>query len=177
MEARFDVAPPEVQGPTQTPSSTLYTDTGDKPPVAAGPAKQGAAKSVSDLAYGTAEPAGALAARTALTHQSGGAETVARILADHPLDRAAILREAEQLRGAAFTADVRRIEQKAAEKPEAERQLALAADASQVAEPKQADARGAEVQTGVATKAGESTEVSPEGGVQQLEQADTQMTE
>lgn len=180
MEARFDVAPPEVQGPTESPGSTLYSDAGDKPPVTEGPAKPGAkagAKSVSELAYGAAEPAGALAARNALTRDNGGAEAVARILADHPMDRAAILREAEQLRGAGFSADVKRCEQKATEKPQDDRPFAVAADPSQAPELKK-DERGTEVQTGEATqKAGETSEASTEAGVNQVQQVDTQMTE
>lgn len=178
MEARFDVAPPEVQGPTESPGSTLYSDAGDKPPVAEGPAKPGAkvgAKSVSDLAYGAAEPAGAVAARNALTRDNQGAEAVARILADHPMDRAAILREAEQLRGAGFAADVQRCEQKAAEKPQDERPVAV--DPSQAPEPKK-DERGTEIRTGESTqKAGETSEASAEAGVHQVQQVDTQMTE
>jgi hypothetical protein len=178
LEARFDVASPEVQGPTESLGSTLYSDAGDKPPVTQGPAKPGAkggAKSVSDLAYGAAEPAGALAARNALTRDNGGAEVVARILADHPMDRAAILREAEQLRGAGFAADVKRCEQKAAEKPQDDRPVA--ADPSQAPEPKK-DERGAEIQTGEATqKAGETSEASADAGVHQVQQVDTQMTE
>jgi hypothetical protein len=181
MEARFDVAPPEVQGPTESPGSTLYSDAGDKPPVAEGPAKPGAkvgAKSVSDLAYGAAEPPGALAARNALTRDNGGAEAVARILADHPMDRAAILREAEQLRGAGFAADVKRCEQKTAEKPQDDRPFTVAADPSQAAPEAKKDERGAEVQSGQATKQGaETTEPSAEGGVNQVQQVDTQMTE
>ncbi len=176
LEARFDPAPAEVQGAESHRGSTLYSDTGDKPPVTEGPAKPGAkagAKSVSELAYGSAEPAGALAARAALTRDNGGAEIVARILADHPTDRAAILREAEQLRGASFTADVRRWEQKATEKPQDDRQLA---DPTQAPDVKKQDERGVEVQTGEATKAGAETETSAEG-VHQVQQADTQMTE
>ncbi len=180
MEARFDVAPPEVQGPTESPGSTLYSDAGDKPPVTDGPAKPGAkagTKSVSELAYGSVEPEGALAARTALTRDNGGADTVARILADHPRDRAAILREAEQLRGAGFTADVRRIEQKATEKPRDDRAFAVDADASQIAEPKKVDERGTAVQTGEATQQAGETEAAAEAGVTQTQQVDTQMTE
>jgi hypothetical protein len=180
MEARFDVAPPEVKGETESRGSTLYSDAGDKPPVTEGPAKPGAkagAKSVSELAYGATEPAGALAARAALTRENGGAEAVARILADHPMDRAAILREAEQLRGAGFAADVKRSEQKATEKPKDDRPLAVAADPSQAPEPKK-DERGTEVQTGEATqKAGETSEAATEAGVNQVQQVDTQMTE
>jgi hypothetical protein len=180
MEARFDVAPPEVQGPTESPGSTLYSDKGDKPPVVDGPAKPGAkagAKSVSELAYGAAEPAGALAARAALTRDNGGAEAVARILADHPMDRGAILREAEQLRGAGFAADVKRCEQKATEKPQDDRAFAVTADASQAAAEPKKDERGAEVQTGEAQKTGETSEQDAEGGVHQVQQVDTQMTE
>ena len=177
LEARFDPAPAEVQGAESRGGSTLYSDAGDKPPVTEGPAKAGAkagAKSVSDLAYGSADPLGAIAARTALTRGNGGAETVARILADHPTDRAAILREAEQLRGAGFAADVRRCEQKATERPKDVRQHA---DPAPAPDAKKQDERGVEVQTGEATKADAETETSAEGGVHQAQQVDTQMTE
>lgn len=181
MEARFDVAPPAVAGPTEAAQATRYTDAGTKPPVADGPAKPEAAKagakSVSEMAYGSGEAAGVVAARSALTRDHLGAEAVARLLADHPTDRAAILREAEQIRGAGFAADVQRHEVNAAEKPQDERPLGGDADAAMAAEPKKQDERGAEIQRGEATKAEGETESSAEGGVHQVQQVDTQMTE
>jgi hypothetical protein len=180
LEARFDVAPPEVQGPTESPGSTLYSDRGDKPPVTEGPAKPTAkagAKSVSELAYGSADPVGALAARTALTRDNGGAEAIARILQDHPMDRAAILQEAEQLRGAGFAADVKRCEQKATAKPQDDRPFAAPADTAQP-DLKKHDERGTEIQTGESTQqAGETAEGAAAAGVHQVQQVDTQMTE
>jgi hypothetical protein len=181
LEARFDIAPPEVAGAAvDSRGSTLYSDAGDKPPVAEGPAKPGAkpaAKSVSDQAYGSAEAVGAIAARNVLTRDNGGAEAIAKVLQDHPTDRAAILREAEQLRGAGFAADVQRCEQKAADKPH-DAATAVAVDASRTPDPRKHDERGAEIQAGQATEqGGETSETSADGGVHKVQQVDTQMTE
>lgn len=181
LEARFDPAPAEVQSADSRGPSTLYSDKGDKPPPvneAKPGAKAAPKKSVSDLAYGTGEPQGAVAARTALGRDNATVETLAQILQDHPMDRAAILREAEAQRGASFAADVQRFEQKASEKPQEERVLAEAAAGAKAPEAKKQDERGAEIQRGQATKQGEkSTEGAVESGVNQVEQVDTQQIE
>ncbi len=181
LEARFDPSPAEVQAADVRAPSTLYSDKGDKPPPVAenkGGAKAAPKKSVSDLAYGTAEPQGAVAARTALTRDHASAEALAQILEDHPQDKEAILREAEQHRGAGFSADVERFAQKAGERPQQAQALAEAATAAQAPEAKQHDERGAEIQRGEATQQGpQTTEAGAEGGVHQVQQVDTQQTE
>lgn len=181
LAARFDPAPAEVQtADVRGGSTTRYSDKGDKPPpvTEAKPGAKAAPKSVSDLAYGTPETQGALAARTALARDHGTAEALAKIVQDHPQDRAAILREAEQQRGAGFAADVQRIEERAAVKPQEERVLAEAAAGAKVPEGKTHDERGAEIQRGEATQQGAETSEAPAaGGVHQVQQIDTQQTE